>query len=183
MARRRRRRRLDEPRLLLGAFAIMWALEVIGALTDHALADFGILPRTPRGLLGIPLAPLLHGSVTHLALNSVPFLVLGGLIIISEKKRFVAVSVFVAIVGGLLVWMLGRAGAVHIGASGVIFGYFGYLLARGLTRRSFQALLLASVTVLLYGGVIVGALPGDPGVSWESHLFGLIAGVLAATVR
>ena len=105
--------------------------------------------------------------------------ILGGLVILRGTRRFLGVSVFVILAGGLALWTFGRP-AYHVGASGLIFGYFGYLAARGWYSRSAVELLIALVTVFLYGGMLWGVLPATPRVSWESHLFGLIAGAAAA---
>lgn len=175
-----RRRRLSEDRWILGAVAAMWAIELMNALVGHALCAFGILPRTLRGLFGVPLAPWIHGSVSHLAVNTLPFLVLAGLVHMGQKRRVIPVTVRVALVGGGLVWLLGRGGATHVGASGVICGYFGYLMTRGFLVVKFQTTLVALITILLYGGLVHSLLPGNPAISWESHLAGVAAGVAAA---
>ena len=145
----------------------------------HQLNAWGIFPRSVHGLAGIPLAPFLHGSFGHVISNSIPFLVLGGLIAFRGRQVLLRVSFIVIGVGGSAVWLLGRS-AVHIGASGLVFGYFGYLVARGWYERKLGSILLAIVVIILYGGLILGVLPARGLVSWEAHLFGLIAGVLAA---
>ena len=131
------------------------------------------------GLRGILLSPLLHGSVSHLLSNTLPLLVLGGFVALRGTRTLTALSLFVVVLGGLLVWIVGRP-AVHIGASGLVFGYFGYLVAQGWYERSFVSIAVAVVVLLLYGGIIFGALPQGGFISWEGHLFGLIAGALAA---
>lgn len=130
-------------------------------------------------LRGILLGPMLHGSFSHLLSNTLPLLVLGGLVALRGGKTLVGVSLFVVVLGGLLVWLVGRP-AIHIGASGLVFGYFGYLLAQGWYERSFVSIVVAVAVLLLYGGMIFGILPQAGFISWEGHLFGLIAGVLAA---
>ncbi len=145
----------------------------------HQMNAWGIFPRSVHGLAGIPLAPFLHGSFGHVISNSIPFLVMGGLIAFRGRQVLLRVSFIVIGVGGSGVWLLGRS-AVHIGASGLVFGYFGYLVARGWYERRLGSILLAIVVIILYGGLILGVLPARGLVSWEAHLFGLIAGVLAA---
>ena len=130
-------------------------------------------------LRGVLLSPMLHGSFSHLLSNTLPLLVLGGFVALRGTKTLVGVSLFVVVLGGLLVWLVGRP-AIHIGASGLVFGYFGYLLAQGWCERSFVSIAVAVAVVLLYGGMIFGALPQSGFISWEGHLFGLIAGILAA---
>ena len=130
-------------------------------------------------LRGVLLSPMLHGSFSHLLSNTLPLLVLGGFVALRGTKTLIGVSLFVVVLGGLLVWLVGRP-AVHIGASGLVFGYFGYLLAQGWYERSFVSIVVAVAVLLLYGGMIFGALPQSGFISWEGHLFGMIAGILAA---
>lgn len=158
---------------------VIWVVEIVNASQGHNLNAWGIFPRSVYGLVGIPLAPFLHGSYGHVISNSIPFLVLGGLIAFRGRQVLLRVSLVVIGVGGLGVWALGRP-ALHIGASGLVFGYFGYLVARGWYERRLGSILLAVVVIVLYGGLIVGVLPARGLVSWEAHLFGLIAGILAA---
>ena len=164
---------------LIGFVAVIWVVEIVNASMGHQLNAWGIFPRSVHGLAGIPLAPFLHGSFGHVISNSIPFLVLGGLIAFRGRQVLLRVSFIVIGVGGSGVWLLGRS-AVHIGASGLVFGYFGYLVARGWYERRLGSILLAIAVIILYGGLILGVLPSRGLVSWEAHLFGLIAGVLAA---
>ena len=160
--------------------AIMWGLELLNLFTGHSLSrSAGIYPRTLSGLPGIPLSPFLHFSLFHLLMNTLPFAILGGLICLQDKKLFVEVSLIVIAVSGLAVWLLGRS-AVHAGASGLIFGYFGLLLASGWYAKDLQSIVIALGVMVYYGGMIFGILPLRAYVSWEGHLFGLLAGVLAA---
>ena len=145
----------------------------------HQLNSWGTFPRTVHGLTGIPLSPFLHGSFGHVVSNSIPFLVLGGLIALRGRQVLLRVSFIVIGLGGAGVWALGRP-AIHIVASGLVFGYFGYLVARGWYERKLGSILMAIAVIILYGGLIVGVIPARSLVSWEAHLFGLIAGVLAA---
>lgn len=167
---------LKQNALIIGiALAAMWGLEIIDAIAGQALNSWGILPRHVSGLIGIPLAPLLHGDFGHLAANTVPFAVLAFFTLLRGVKTFALVTAFSVVVGGLLVWLMGSS-AYHIGASGLIFGYFGYLIAAGIFERSLKSILLAVLVGLLYGGMIFGVMPGRVGVSWEGHLFGFLAG-------
>lgn len=175
-----KRRRVDEGTVVFGLLAAMWIVEGVNLLVGHALNGLGITPRTLIGIVGIPLAPFLHGGVGHLAVNSFPFLVLAWLVTLNEPRRFVQITVSIVLGGGTLVWLFGRGGAVHVGASGLVLGYFGYVMTRGFTIRSFQSTLAALTCIFLYGGLVYSLLPGNPLVSWESHLFGAIAGVATA---
>jgi membrane associated rhomboid family serine protease len=166
-------------RILAGILALLWGVLLVDVLLGGSLRDFGIVPRTLPGLRGILLAPILHGGVLHLLLNSVGLVLLGGLVLCREESYFWAVTGIGALVGGLGTWTLGRS-AVHIGASGVIFAYFGYLLLAGVFERRLGGILLSTFVAVVWGGMLLGVLPGQPGISWESHLFGFGAGALAA---
>ncbi len=168
--------------LVLAAVALLWAVEAANLLTGHHLNTWGILPRTVTGLRGIPLSPFLHGNIGHLLVNTVPFLVLGGLVAIQGRRAFLGVSLVVIACGGIALWVFGRT-AYHIGASGLIFGYFGYLVARAWYERSLWSILIALVTLFFYGGLVWGVLPTTTYISWEGHLFGLLAGILAARIQ
>src|SRR5262245_49235577 len=172
-------RRRQQILLLLWCVALLWMIECVNALLDHRLNIWAILPRTLTGLVGIPLSPFLHGSFAHLTLNTVPLVILGGFVVLQGTRVFLAVSFWIILLSGAALWLLGRS-AYHVGASSVIFGYFGYLVARGWYERSVTALLVALLTLGLYGGIVWGVLPTRSYVSWEGHLFGLLAGVLVA---
>ncbi|RMF39149.1 MAG: rhomboid family intramembrane serine protease [Alphaproteobacteria bacterium] len=162
---------------LLGA---IWAVELANLLSDYWFnRQFGLIPREIVGLDGILAMPLLHGSVDHALTNTPPLIVLGGLLGLTASRSLLAINAMIVAVGGGLVWLLGRA-ALHVGASGLIFGWFAFLVARGIIDRSPLTLAIAALAGALYGTIILGVLPGQPGVSWEAHLFGAVAGVLAA---
>lgn len=166
---------------------LMWAV----ALTDfylatplqHPLMQYGIEPRELAGLRGLLFAPFLHASWPHLLSNSLPFLILGGLVLLRGRQLFLTVTLGCMLLGGLGTWIIGSEG-VHIGASGLVFGYFGFLLLRGWFERSLSAIALALLVAVIYGGLLFGVLPLEDGVSWESHLSGMISGgVLARVIR
>ena len=160
---------------------LAWTFELVDRVAfGGGLERYGIQPRTLSGLWGILLAPLLHVSWVHLAANTVPFVVLGWLVMLRGVGQFLVVTAVAIVIGGLGVWVFGAARSVHVGASGLIFGYLGYLLARGYFERSLGALLLGVVALILYGSVLWGVLPGRPGISWEGHLFGVVGGIAAA---
>jgi membrane associated rhomboid family serine protease len=160
---------------------VMWIVEGADQLLfQGSLDQSGIHPRTAEGLLGIFYSPFLHAGFMHLVANTVPFLVLGGFVMLRGIGRFVAVSFIVLILGGFGTWLIGKSDTVHVGASGVIFGYLGYLIGAAVFERSFVAIVLALIGGGLYGGILFGVLPGQIGISWEGHLFGFVGGVVAA---
>ena len=166
--------------LLFGLLAIMWLTALLDVLPFLQLNQHGIHPRSVSGLIGILFAPFLHAGFGHLAANSIPFLVLGGIVLLGGRTVFWSVTLFVMLFGGLGVWLFGGAHSNHIGASGLIFGYLGFLLTRGLVERSWTWSLVALLILLMYGSVLIGVLPLQVGVSWQSHLFGFMAGIGAA---
>lgn len=167
--------------LILGAFvALMWGLEIVDVALGGALNAFGIIPRTAIGLRGILLAPFLHGGFPHLIANTVPFVVLGWLVMLRRTSDFFWVTAIVMLLGGLGTWLFAPARTIHIGASGVIFGYLGFLISRGYFERRFGSILFSLIVLALYGGLIWGVLPGQIGISWQGHLFGFIGGIMAA---
>ena len=164
-------------RPVLALVALIWAVELVNLLLGHRLVSWGILPRTLRGLIGIPLSPWIHAGLWHAVSNTIPLLIHGGLTLAGGKRRFWVTTVSVTLLSGALVWLFAR-NASHVGASGLVFGYFGAILARAVIDRSLSAVAIGVVTVMAYGGLIWGILPLRSYVSFESHLFGLIAGVL-----
>lgn len=165
---------------IFGFVSLIWLVELVNMFMGHSLSRFGILPRTLQGLLGIPLSPFLHGGIWHTLLNTVPFIVLGGLIIIRGVRVFLEASLFIILAGGGCLWLFGRS-SYHVGASGLIFGYFGFIVARGWFDRSIGSIIIAFIILFSYGGIILwGLLPVSPYISWEGHLFGLLGGVLGA---
>jgi len=166
--------------LLVGAMAaLMWVSEVVDAAVGR-LDALGIEPRTADGLWGVLLAPFLHAGFGHLIANTVPFLVLGAVIALSGLRRVLLVTLVVALVSGLGTWLLAPSGTLHVGASGVVFGYAAYLIARGLFDRRWYYLVTGLLVALVQGGsLLLGLLPRD-GISWQGHLFGALGGLLAA---
>ena len=161
--------------------AIFWILELMDVfLLNNRLNSFGIEPRTLSGLQGLIFAPFLHGGLGHLVANTVPFLTLGWLTMIQETSDFYIVSLVTMLVGGMGVWLFGATGSVHIGASILIFGYLGFLLLRGYFQKNIPSILLSVIVFFLYGGLVWGVLPSQPGISWEGHLFGFLGGSIAA---
>ena len=166
--------------LLAGFVALLWVVQVVNWVTGYGLNPaFGLIPREVSGLDGVVAMPLLHGGFAHLLSNTAPLAVMGALLAATATRALVAVNAIIVGLGGALVWLFGSA-AIHVGASGLVFGWFGFLLARGVVDRSPVTLLSAAVVGVLYGALIWGVLPGRAGVSWEAHLFGALAGVVAA---
>lgn len=168
---------------IIGGFALLlYVIEFIDALMDHRLDQWGIEPLTLNGLWGILFAPLLHANWEHLAANTLPLLVLGFLVLLSGIARGLAATGIIWVVAGVGVWFTGGQNTLHIGASGIVFGWLAYLLVRGFFTRKIVQMLIGIVVFLIYGSLLWGALPGTPGVSWQGHLFGAIGGVLAAWI-
>ncbi len=163
--------------------ALLYVIEVVDTATGDALEEAGgIVPREVSGLDGVLFAPLLHGDWAHLLGNTLPFLIFGFLAMAGGMRQFVLVTATIWILGGAAVWLTAGPGAYHVGASGVIFGWLTFLLTRGFFARSARQILLAIVLFVGWGGVLLGVLPGQPNISWQGHLFGALAGVLAAWV-
>lgn len=173
---------MDGFALVLAAVAVMWVAEVADQAADLDLDRFGILPRATEGLDGVVWAPFLHGGFGHLIGNTVPFLVLGALIALSGAARVLAVMGIVALVGGLGTWAVAPEGTVHIGASGIVFGFAAFLVARGVLTGRLAHIAAAVLVAALYGATLLQGLVPEDGVSWQGHLFGAVGGVVAARV-
>jgi membrane associated rhomboid family serine protease len=168
--------------------ALLYLVELIDQLMGGKLDRYGIRPDTTDGLWGIIFAPLLHAGWPHLIANTVPMLVLGFLMTLAGLSRFIWATVLVWILGGFGTWLIGNMGSNcgptdHIGASGLIFGWLTFLLVFGFFVRKLSHIVIGLVVFFVYGGVLLGAMPvlhQCGGVSWQGHLCGAIAGVLAA---
>jgi membrane associated rhomboid family serine protease len=163
-----------------GGVAALWGTFAANLVLGGALLNYGVVPRSIDGLWGILAAPFLHANLAHLLSNTVPFLILGWLIMIRNRRHLLPVTLAAIIGSGLMAWLLGPTGSVHIGASGVVFGYLGFLMLAGLYARTWGSILLSLTVTALWGGLVFGVLPGQAGVSWQSHLGGFIGGVWAA---
>lgn len=167
--------------MVLGAsLATMWVVFVATVLSGGSLLALGVIPRTSAGLRGILFAPFLHGGLNHIVANSIPFVVLGWLVMLRDSRHFLTVSLYSMVGSGIMAWLLGAPGSVHIGASGVIFGYLGFLMLSGWFARSFSSILISVAVTVMWGGILLGVMPGQAGISWQAHLGGFIGGVLAA---
>jgi len=166
--------------IVIGAFtALLYLIEIVDAVMSGRLDQFGIQPRSLGGLDGVLWAPLLHHGWAHLFANTLPVLLFGFLAMSNGVGQWIAVTATIWILSGLGVWLVGGAGTT-VGASGLAFGWLAFLLVRGIFSRSFGQIMVAVVLFLYWGSTLLGVLPGNPGVSWQGHLFGAIGGILAA---
>ncbi|MCP3812096.1 rhomboid family intramembrane serine protease, partial [Mycobacteriaceae bacterium Msp059] len=171
--------------------ALLYVIEIVDTAMGHRLDQDGIRPLQTDGLWGILWAPLLHGGWPHLIANTVPALVLGFLMTLAGMGRFIAATAIIWILGGFGTWLIGNIGlhcpyvtvqctSTHIGASGLIFGWLAFLIVFGFFTRNVWEIVIGVVVLFVYGGVLFGVLPGNAGVSWQGHLSGALAGVVAA---
>jgi membrane associated rhomboid family serine protease len=162
---------------------ILFVIELVDMQADGALDQAGgIVPRSPSGLDGIVFAPFLHGGFEHLVANSVPLILMGTFVLAAGGSRFLLSTAFIALVSGVGVWFFSAPNTVTVGASGVIFGYLGVLLMRGIVERSWWNIAVGALIALLYGWQLLGVLPTDERISWQGHLFGFIGGLIAAVL-
>jgi membrane associated rhomboid family serine protease len=166
--------------IMIGSFtALLYLIELVDAAMSGRLDQFGIQPRTLGGLDGVIWAPLLHHGWAHLFANTLPVLLFGFLALAGGVGPWIAVTVTIWLFSGLGVWLVGNVGTT-VGASGLAFGWLAFLLVRGIFNGSFGQIVVAGVLFLYWGSTLLGVLPGNPGVSWQGHLFGAIGGILAA---
>jgi membrane associated rhomboid family serine protease len=167
-------------RLVVGLAAFMWVAEIVDSIVDHRLDRLGIEPRDGDGLIGIVAAPFLHDGFGHLMSNTVPFLVMGFAVAFKGAARVAAVTAIVALIGGVGTWVFAPESTLHIGASGIVFGYATYLIAQGFFNRSVLELGIGVVVVAVWGTALLGGLLPEEGISWQGHLFGAVGGLAAA---
>jgi membrane associated rhomboid family serine protease len=170
------RRALPMAVLLL---VIIWVIQIVNMATGYSLNSWGIIPRSMDGLMGIAFAPFLHAGLWHIVANSVPLFILGVLLSLHGRAIFFEVTILVALLGGLGTWIFGST-AIHLGASGLVFGYWSYLLAYAFFHRELKAILIAIVVIIFYGGMLFGLLDMRSHISWSGHAFGMLAGILIA---
>ncbi len=156
-------------------------IEVVNFISNRSLNTWGIIPDSQDPWIGIIAAPFLHGSVSHFSSNIIPLAIFSMLVLQHGLKRFWYASVFIILVTGVLVWLFGRP-VIHIGASGLIYGYFGFLIVAGLVSREFKLISISLLVGFFYGGMIWGVLPLSPYISFESHLFGALSGAVAGVI-
>jgi membrane associated rhomboid family serine protease len=177
-----RQDRIAGVQIVLALLAAMWLLEVVDVVLDHRLDQYGIEPREPDGLVGVVAAPFLHADFGHLIANTIPFVVLGIIIGLQGVARVLVVTGLVMLVSGFGTWLIGPDNSLHIGASGIVFGYATYLLARGLFNRDLVEIAIGLGVAAIWGTALLGGLVPQDGVSWQGHFFGAAGGVLAARV-
>lgn len=155
----------------------IWGIELVNTLLGHRLnLWFGLEPRNLSGLIGIPTMPLLHSGIAHALANTVPLAILGAIGIVVAPRRFWTATIAIVLLSGVAVWLFARSGIV-VGASGLVFGWVGFILALGAFERSPRAIIGAVVVIILYGGLFWGVLPdSDRQISWEAHLLGALSG-------
>jgi membrane associated rhomboid family serine protease len=165
--------------VLVAFVGSMWAVRAVDTFRAESIVGYGIIPRTPSHLVGILTAPFIHASWAHLMANTLPLLVLGGLILVGGTGEFVSVTLITMICAGLGTWFFGSMGN-HIGASGVVFGYIGYLLLRPAYDRRLWSLVVTLIVIGIYGTTLLLAITPQAGISWSGHAFGFVGGILAA---
>jgi membrane associated rhomboid family serine protease len=167
--------------VMAGVLAVLWAVQIVNWLDHYWLSKhFGIVAREPSRLPDIFGAPLLHWSFSHIEANSAPLFFLGFLAAYRGIRRFVVVTVLIVVMSGLGSWLFSPTRTLEVGASGVVFGYFGYVVLRGLVERHVLDVIVGIVVAVSYWSILRGVLPNDPHISWQAHLFGLIGGIVAA---
>lgn len=163
-----------------GAVVLIWAVFILNWALPFELRNFGIRPLSWTGLWGLLFSPFLHLNLSHIMANTLPLFILLTLSLVYDLEATIFALIIIMAVGGGLVWLFGGSNTVHIGASGVIFGLIGFLLAAGIFLRDWKALLTAGAVFFLYGGILLSNFVPKQGVSWTGHLFGFLAGILAA---
>jgi membrane associated rhomboid family serine protease/outer membrane protein W len=168
---------------LLSFVGAMWLVWLSYQLIPGGLGLHGIIPRSWDGVFGIITAPFIHYTFDHLLANTIPLLILGALILLGGAGELVYVVVVTALVSGLGIWLFGAPGTMHIGASGIVFGFIGYLLFRAFFDRRISSILITILVAVLYGGSLLWAMFPTHGISWSGHVFGFIGGYIAARAR
>ena len=180
MSTSRRSFRTDGLQVVGAMVVLMWVLEIVDAIASNRLDAYGIHPRSTDGLPEIVSAPFLHAGFQHLISNTIPFAIMGAVIALSGAVRVLVVTALVGLVSGLGVWLFAPAGSVTLGASGLVFGYAAYLLARGLFNRDALQLVVGAFVGAIWGVALIGSLIPHDGISWQAHAFGALGGVIAA---
>lgn len=163
---------------VLVMIGVLWIIQCVNFIVHYRLNVFGILPRTSAGLPGILFTPLLHGSFSHLLFNSLPLFLLMNMALLAGMREFIIVTVLITVLSGAAVWLAGRK-ALHVGASGLIMGYAGYLITNAILHPSIVTVLLVIFCFYYFGALFASLIPKE-GTSWESHVFGLLAGLVVS---
>jgi membrane associated rhomboid family serine protease len=172
--------RVSAIRVVIAMVAVMWVVQAVNAADSYHLDDAGIRPRHLAGLSGVLFAPFLHESFGHLFGNTIPFVILGGTIALTDGMWLAWVTVIVGLVAGLGTWLIAPGGSTTVGASGIVFGYATYLVSRGVFSRRVVQLAIGVAVGVVFGLTLLYSLIPRTGISWQDHLFGALGGVLAA---
>ncbi len=159
---------------------LMWAVKLLEVFTHSDYSQYGLRTGEASGLPGILTMPFLHGDFKHLSGNSIPFLILGSLLYYFYKKVATTVLLWIWFAGGAWLWLVGGHGTTHIGASGIVYGLATFLFFMGVIRREYRSMVISLLVIFLYGSIFWGIFPIYKGVSWEGHLYGALAGLVAA---
>jgi membrane associated rhomboid family serine protease len=164
---------------VFGIIGLLLFINIINRIFGDRLNLLGIIPRTTHGLIGIFSSPFLHRDFNHLFFNSIPLFVLANLVLLDGRTVFYIVSTMITVLSGFSIWIIGRR-AIHIGASSIIMGYFGYLLANAYFQVTATTIILGILCLYYFGGLVLSLFPGERDVSWEGHVFGFLAGIATA---
>lgn len=159
----------------------VFIIQVINASLGYRLCYLGILPRHPIGLIGIPLCPLLHGSFNHFFSNAIIFFAMANLVALQGPDHFLLITILIITLSGLATWLFARS-ALHVGASSLIMGYWGYLLVNAYTHPTLMTIALGIICVYYFGGMVSSLIPDSPKESWEGHLFGVLSGIASSII-
>jgi membrane associated rhomboid family serine protease len=161
---------------------LLWLIKIYEIIFHLDLSKYGIQPRTYQGLIGILISPLIHGNVSHLFSNTMPLLILGIMVFYFYRRIAFEIFFWIYIMTDSWVWVSAGSDSYHIGASGLVYGFVSFLFFSGVFRKNTKSIALAVLVTLVYGGLIGGILPSQPGVSWQSHLFGAISGAICSYI-
>lgn len=166
-------------RIVFGLVSVLWIVHIVQELGLYDFSEYGNQPRHFAGLKGILFSPFLHGSFQHLISNTLPILVLLTVLLNAYPRVALAVLFFVHISSGLLVWLFAPPNTIHVGISGIIYGIAAFLVGSGVFRKDRNSMVIGIFVALMYGGMVAGFIP-QPGISWQSHLFGALSGLFIA---
>ncbi len=171
----------DNALFLMGITLCFWVITIIDQNTPqwNLTFEYGIKPKDTNGILGIFTAPFIHVNYAHLIGNTLPFMVLGGMVLFSGKRKFIFTTIVSGLISGIGIWLFARKGTVHAGSSTLIFSYLGFIIIQAWITRSCLSATLAIISGTLYGTLLLTLLINQNGISWHGHLFGLLGGLLS----